>query len=95
VDADIAPDYRLEASELLRKHEAPRVMSGTVRPSYEGGAEADRIAAWRHYEEMQLRYQIAMETHDVPKPGWNDAINSESYEAPPGWPPKIRLPSRS
>jgi len=34
VSADIAIDYQIEASELLRKHEAPRVMSEIVRPSY-------------------------------------------------------------
>jgi hypothetical protein len=93
--SDEALDYQIDASEILRKHESPRVTPGTIRPDYEGGSEADRIATWRHYEEMQLRYQIAMETHDVPKPGWNDAINSDSYEAPPGWPPKLRLPSPS
>jgi hypothetical protein len=93
--ADIPVDHKIEAGELLRRHEAPRVMSGSVRPSYSEGTEADRIAAWQHYEEMQLRFQITVETMDVPKPGWADHINSDSYQAPPGWPPKIRLPSPS
>jgi hypothetical protein len=31
---DIAFDYRIEAGELLRKHEAPRVVSETIKPSY-------------------------------------------------------------
>jgi hypothetical protein len=94
---DVAIDYKIEAGELLRRHEAPRVTPETVRPSYDGdGAEADRIAAWRHYEKLQLRYQIAMETRDVPPPGWADEIDCDTYVAPePGWPPKIRLPSSS
>jgi AraC-like DNA-binding protein len=93
VDASIGIDYRVEAAELLRRHEAPRVTSETVRPSYDGdGAEADRIAAWRHDAKMQRRYEIAMATRDVPPPGWSD---SDSFEVPPGWPPKIRLPSTS
>ena len=33
--ADIATDYRIEAGELLRKHEAPRVAPETVRLVYQ------------------------------------------------------------
>jgi hypothetical protein len=33
-NADIPTDYRIEAGELLRRHEAPRVMSESVRPTY-------------------------------------------------------------
>jgi hypothetical protein len=32
--ADTPTDYRIEAGELLRRHEAPRVMSEIVRPIY-------------------------------------------------------------
>ena len=32
--SDVATDHKLEAGELLRKHESPRVQSGTVRPDY-------------------------------------------------------------
>jgi hypothetical protein len=31
---DIATDYKIEAGELLRRHEAPRVTPDSVRPSY-------------------------------------------------------------
>jgi predicted RNase H-like nuclease (RuvC/YqgF family) len=31
---DIATDYRIEAGELLRRHEAPRIAPETVRPAY-------------------------------------------------------------
>jgi hypothetical protein len=31
---DVAIDYKIEASELLRKHEAPRIVSETIKPSY-------------------------------------------------------------
>jgi hypothetical protein len=33
-NADIATDYRIEASELLRRHEAPRITPENVRPNY-------------------------------------------------------------
>jgi hypothetical protein len=33
-DTGIAFDYRIEAGELLRKHEAPRVVSETIKPTY-------------------------------------------------------------
>jgi hypothetical protein len=31
---DVPVDYRIEAGELLRKHEAQRVMSEIIRPNY-------------------------------------------------------------
>src|SRR6516164_4870690 len=59
-DADIAIDYRIEAGALLRRHEAPRVMSESVRPTYREneGSEVSRIEAWRNYEIKQREYQI-------------------------------------
>jgi hypothetical protein len=41
-DANSIPvDYKVEAAELLRRHEAPRVMSETVRPIYRNVEPAD------------------------------------------------------
>ena len=41
MSADTATDYRTEAAELLRKHEAPRVMSEIVRPNYRDDDNAE------------------------------------------------------
>jgi hypothetical protein len=84
--ADIATDYRIEAGELLRKHEAPRIASESVRPSYsdDGGTEANRIEAWRTFERWQLRREIMFETRDPPKPGWDDHLLADTYKPPEG-----------
>ena len=70
VDTDIAIDYRIEAGELLRRHEAPRIASESVRPSYsdDGGTEANRIEAWRTYQRWQLKKEIVLEARDPPWP---------------------------
>jgi hypothetical protein len=41
VSADIPTDYRIEAGELLRRHEAPRVIPENVRPTYRAGDPAE------------------------------------------------------
>ena len=90
VSTDIATDYRIEAGELLRRHEAPRIASESVRPSYsdDGGTEANRIEAWRTYQRWQLKKEIVLETRDPPKPGWDLELMAESYQPPAGgWPP--------
>jgi hypothetical protein len=77
-------DYKIEAGELLRKHEAPRIASETVRPSYtEGDTAANRTEAWRVYERWQLKKQIVIETHDLPPPGWDDHLQRDTYVGPP------------
>jgi hypothetical protein len=83
---DIAIDYKIEAGELLRRHEAPRIASESVRPSYsdDGGTEASRTEAWRVYERWQLRKQIVLETRDPPLPGWDDHLQASVYVAPAG-----------
>ena len=97
-DVNVAVDYRIEAGELLRKHEAPRVLSESVRPSYreEAGTEAERMAAWRNYDYQQRKWKIVMDTMatsldpDAPyrlPPGWCDDIYPDDYVPPPGWPP--------
>jgi hypothetical protein len=88
--ADVATDYRIEAGELLRRHEAPRVTSETVRPSYcdSGGSEAGRIAAWRSYTIKQRQWKLAIETRDVPHwSQWAADLYADEYIPPPGWPP--------
>jgi hypothetical protein len=66
--SDEAADYKIEAAELLRKHEAPRIVSETVRPSYRGGngTEAERTEAWRSYKIKQRHWDIALNLRDVP-----------------------------
>src|SRR5262249_9946919 len=53
--ADIAVDYKIEAGELLRKHEAPKIGSEIVRPicHRNEGSEASRVEAWRSYLVME------------------------------------------
>jgi hypothetical protein len=88
VDASIATDYRIEAGELLRKHEAPRVISETVRPSYRdgAGAETERREAWRSYKIKQRELEIILVTKDTAPEGWADDLYADDYVAPPGWP---------
>jgi hypothetical protein len=88
-DADIATDYRIEAGELLRRHEAPRVMSESVRPTYREneGSEASRKEAWRKYEIAERELRIVVATRDVPPEGWADDLYSDNYLPPAeGWP---------
>jgi hypothetical protein len=84
--SDIAIDYKIEASELLRRHEAPRIASESVRPAYSdsGGTEAGRTEAWRTYQRWQLRKQIVLETRNPPQPGWDDHLQADTYVAPEG-----------
>jgi hypothetical protein len=58
--ADIPVDYKIEASELLRKHEAPRVMSEIVRPSYREDEKIDPAEAKRQRAEVMARRREAM-----------------------------------
>jgi hypothetical protein len=82
--ADIATDYRIEAGELLRKHEAPRIASETVKLSYSNdGTGANRTEAWRVYERWQLRKQIVLETRSPPQPGWDSHLQRDTYAGPP------------
>jgi hypothetical protein len=77
-------DYKIEAGELLRKHEAPRIASESVRPSYsEGDTAANRTEAWRVYERWQLRKQIVLETREPPQPGWDTHLQPDTYAGPP------------
>ena len=96
ISTDIATDYRIEAGELLRKHEAPRIMSEIVRPTYREneGSEASRIEAWRDYEIKQRELKIILATRDVPPPGWDDDLISDNYVPPAeGWPgPAPQIP---
>jgi hypothetical protein len=81
-------DYKVEAAELLRRHEAPRIASESVRPSYResSGTEAERVEAWRVYERWQLRKQIVLSTKNPPTGDWDHELMS--YEPPAqGWPP--------
>jgi hypothetical protein len=88
-NVDIATDYRIEAGELLRRHEAPRVVSESIRPTYREneGSETSRIEAWRNYEIKQREYQIILATKDTPPEGWADDLRSDAYVPPAeGWP---------
>jgi hypothetical protein len=42
-NTDIAVDYRIEAGELLRRHEAPRVTPESIRPDYRDDAPTEPI----------------------------------------------------
>lgn len=83
-------DHKVEAAELLRRHEAPRVTPDSVRPNYSGdsgGTEADRREAWRNYEIAARELKIILATKDTPLPGWADDLQSDDYVPPPeGWP---------
>jgi len=52
---DTHVDHKIEAGELLRKHEAPRVMSEIVRPSYREDEKIDPAEARRQREEVFQR----------------------------------------
>jgi hypothetical protein len=63
-------DHKIEAGELLRKHEAPRIVSETVRPTYreeekktdpvEERREREKETARRlaHIERMQMQIEM-------------------------------------
>jgi hypothetical protein len=98
--ADVAIDYRIEAGELLRKHEAPRVTSETVRPAYRedgSGSETERVEAWRSYLYKQRKWKLVMDSQaaslepDAPyrlPAGWCDDLYADDFVAPQsGWPP--------
>ncbi len=87
---DLAVDYKIEAGELLRKHEAPRVTPESVRPAYRDGpgAETERVEAWRSYTIKQRQWKLAIETRDVPHwSQWAADLYADDYIPPPGWPP--------
>jgi hypothetical protein len=99
-NAEIGTDYRIAAGELLRRHEAPRVMSEIVRPAYredERGSEAERTEAWRSYLYKQRKWRLVMESQatsfepDAPyrlPAGWCDDLYADDFVAPQsGWPP--------
>jgi hypothetical protein len=52
---DTHVDHKIEAGELLRKHEAPRVMSEIVRPSYREDEKIDPAEERRQRAEMIAR----------------------------------------
>jgi hypothetical protein len=82
---DIAVDYKIESGELLRRYEAPRIASESVRPSYsEGDTAANRTEAWRVYERWRLRKQIVLSTRNPPQPGWDNHLQADTYVGAPG-----------
>jgi hypothetical protein len=88
--SDEATDYKIEASELLRKHEAPRIASETVRPHYRDGqgTEFERREAWRSYKIKQRHWDVALNLRDVPHwSEWAADLYADYFVAPPGWPP--------
>jgi hypothetical protein len=59
---DTHVDHKIEAGELLRKHEAPRIMSEIVRPSYrEDDNKVDPVEAKRLRAETMARRRAHME----------------------------------
>ena len=99
-NTEIATDHRIAAGELLRKHEAPRVMSEIVRPAYRedgSGSEIERTEAWRSYLYKQRKWKLVMDSQaaslepDAPyrlPVGWCDDLNADDFVAPQsGWPP--------
>ena len=87
-------DYRIEAGELLRRHEAPRISPETIRPNYRNDIDqgADRREAWRNYELAARELKIILETKDVPPDGWDDDLLSDDYVAPTeGWPGPVPI----
>jgi hypothetical protein len=93
--ADISADYRIEAGELLRRHEAPRVMSESVRPTYRGdeGSEAQRVEAWRRHLIDERKWKLARETHNVPHwSQWAADLYADDFVPPQsGWPPQAAV----
>ena len=85
VSSDIATDYKIEAGELLRKHESPRIASESVRPAYsdDGVTGASRTEAWRVYERWQLKKQIILETHALPERDWDAHLKRDTYAGAP------------
>jgi hypothetical protein len=99
--AEIAIDYRVEAAELLRKHEAPKIGSEIVRPTYRAeveGSEASRVEAWRSHLIFEKKWKLLMDSQatslepDAPPrlpPGWIDEFYATDWTPPPsGWPPQ-------
>jgi hypothetical protein len=66
-------DHKIEAGELLRKHEAPRVMSEIVRPTYREDEKIDPEEARRQREEVfrrrvaHLEQQAALDAAELEK----------------------------
>ena len=99
-DAEIATDYRIEAGELLRRHEAPRVTPESVRPAYcaePEGSETQRVEAWRRYLIDRRKWKLVMDSReerlkpDAPcplSPGWADDLYADDFVPPLGWPPQ-------
>lgn len=99
-DAEIATDYRIEAGELLRRHEAPRVTPESVRPAYcaePEGSETQRVEAWRRYLIDRRKWKLVMDSReerlkpDAPcplSPGWADDLYADNFVPPLGWPPQ-------
>jgi hypothetical protein len=98
-NAEIATDHRIAAGELLRKTEAPKVMSEIVRPDYRedgSGSEIERVEAWRSYLLKQRKWRLVKDTEATSlepgapyrlPPGWCDEFYRDDFVAPPGWPP--------
>jgi hypothetical protein len=89
--ADIPVDYKIEASELLRKYEAPRVMSEIVRPTYREDEKIDPAEAKRQREEVvarrreHLARQSALDQLEIIKAaivyGYEPALISHGFSA--------------
>jgi len=78
---------RMDALQILRKHEARKIAPQTVHLTRR--EEADRKEAWREYERGRLKFDIVKAGGRPPFPkGWDDAFRSPDYVPPTeGWPP--------
>jgi hypothetical protein len=89
---DIAVDYKIAAGELLRRHEAARIIPPTERPPCreDEGSEAQRIEAWRRYLIDERKWKLARETHNVPHwSQWAADLYADDFVPPQsGWPPQ-------
>jgi hypothetical protein len=58
---DTHVDHKIEAGELLRKHEAPRIMSEIIRPSYREEEKVDPAEERKRRDEVMARRKAHLE----------------------------------
>ena len=64
-DTSIAVDHRIEAGELLRKHEAPKVQPSTVRSVYEEPEPAKPVIPLKELVRQRHERQVRMEREQI------------------------------
>jgi hypothetical protein len=83
VSADIAIDYKIEASELLRKHEAPRVVSETIKPTYRDEAPREPPEPLMQLVARRRARADKMQAQMIQQYGWIDNSSGGGRDGTP------------